>query len=86
MHYRYASGREATAPIIALANNKRSISLYFNTQAPDGGYFAESYRDRLTGADVGKGCVRFTRLDKVDATILREMVESAAASTVNPRS
>ena len=85
MHYVYASGREGDCAIIGLASNKRSISMYFSTQAPGGGYLAESYKDRLPAADVGKGCVRFTRLDQVDETVLWEMVEAASRSKLNPR-
>ncbi len=85
MHYVYASGREGDCAIIGLASNKRSISLYFSTQAPGGGYLAESYKDRLPAADVGKSCVRFTRLDQVDRTVLREMVKAASKSKVDPR-
>ncbi len=86
MHYVYESGREGDCPIIGLANNKRAISLYFNTQGPDGGYLLDSFRDQLPEADVGKGCVRFTKLDKVDASVLREMVKTASRSTLDPRS
>ena len=85
MHYVYASGREGDCPIIGLASNKRYVSLYFNTQAPDGGYLAEAYKKQLPGADVGKGCVRFARLDRVDGSVLREMVKAAARSEHNPR-
>ena len=86
MHYVYESGREGDCSIIGLANNKRAISLYFSTQGPDGGYLVDSFRDQLPEADVGKGCVRFTKLDKVDLSVLREMVKTASKSTLNPRS
>lgn len=85
MHYVYASGREGDCSVIGLASNKRHISLYFNTQGPDGGYLAESYAEQLPTADVGKGCIRFTRLDRVDGSVLREMVQAAARSGPNPR-
>ena len=85
MQYVYASGREGDCAVISLASNKRSISLYFNSQAPGGGYLAEAYRDRLPGADVGKFCVRFTRLDQGDETALREMVKVASKSKLKPR-
>ena len=84
MHYVYASGREGDCSVIGLANNKRSISLYFNAQAPGGGYLAEAYKDRLPAADVGKGCVRFTQLDRVDETVLREMVRAASKFKLDP--
>lgn len=86
MHYVYESGREGDCAVIGLASNKRAISLYFSTLGPDGDYLPASFKDRLPRADVGKSCVRFTTLDKVDTDVLKEMVAAASASTLNPRS
>jgi len=86
MHYVYKSGREGDCAVIGLASNKRAISLYFSTLGPDGDYLPASFKDRLPRADVGKSCVRFTTLDKVDTDVLKEMVAAATASTLNPRS
>jgi hypothetical protein len=77
-HYRYASGREGDAALLALAAQKRHLSLYVLC-ATDGRYLAESYADRLPGASIGKSCVRFTALGKVDLDVLRELVGEAAA-------
>jgi hypothetical protein len=76
-HYRYASGREGDATLIALAAQKRYISLYVLCSV-DGGYLAERYVDRLPKASIGKSCVRFTRLADVDEGVLRELVGEAA--------
>jgi hypothetical protein len=76
-HYRYASGREGDATLIALAAQKRYISLYVLCSV-DGGYLAERYADRLPKASIGKSCVRFTRLADVDEGVLRELVGEAA--------
>lgn len=76
-HYRYASGREGDWPVIALASQKRHISLY--VCATDGeGYVAERYREQLAKADIGKSCVRFKRLSDVDEAALRELVGETA--------
>jgi hypothetical protein len=75
-HYRYASGREGDACKIALASQKRYISLYVLC-TKDGEYLAESYRERLPKADIGKSCVRFKRLSDVDVDVLREMLADA---------
>ena len=75
-HYRYASGREGDAHLIGLAPRKGSISLYILcTKA--GAYLAESYRDRLPKASVGKSCVRFKRTSDVDLDTLRELLAEA---------
>jgi hypothetical protein len=76
-HYRYASGREGDWFLIGLASQKRYISLY--VCATDGdGYVAESFRERLPEASIGKSCVRFKRLSDVDEAALRELVRDTA--------
>jgi Domain of unknown function (DU1801) len=45
-HYRYASGREGDASLLALSSRKRYISLYVLCTT-DGGYLAEQYAGRL---------------------------------------
>lgn len=77
-HYRYASGREGDWFVLGLASRKRSISLYV-TAASDQGYLAESYRDRLPKADVGRSCVRFRGLDDLDREALVELIRAGAA-------
>jgi hypothetical protein len=76
-HYRYASGREGEWFVIGLASRKRSISLYVSA-ATDEGYLAESYRDRLPKADIGRSCVRFRRLDDLDREALVELIRRGA--------
>ena len=75
-HYRYASGREGDAHLLALSPRKNYISLYvLCTQ--DGAYLAESYKDRLPKADIGKSCVRFKRTGDIDLGELRALVAEA---------
>jgi hypothetical protein len=76
-HYRYASGREGDASLIALASQKRYISLYVLC-VDDGAYLAERYVERLPKASIGKSCVRFKRTDDVDLDVLRDLVAGAA--------
>jgi uncharacterized protein YdhG (YjbR/CyaY superfamily) len=76
-HYRYASGREGDWHPVALASQKRYISLYV-IGTRDGGYLAETFRDRLPKADIGKSCVRFKRLSDVDTSALRELIREGA--------
>src|SRR5262245_53082981 len=76
-HYRYASGREGEWAVLGLASRKRSISLYVSATT-DEGYLAESYRDRLPKADIGRSCVRFRRLDDLDRDALVELIRRGA--------
>lgn len=78
-HYRYPSGREGDWFRIGLASQKRYISLYVT--ASDGvRYLAETYRDRLPTADIGRSCVRFRKPDDVDLDALRALIREAALS------
>ena len=74
--YRYATGREGDTSLVALASQKRYISLYVMCSA-DGQYLAERYAPRLPKASVGKSCIRFKRADDVDLGVLREMLTEA---------
>lgn len=51
-HYRYASGREGDAPLLALASHTRYISLYVLCSV-DGRYLADTFVDRLPRASIG---------------------------------
>jgi hypothetical protein len=76
-HYRYASGREGDWFPIGLTNNKRYVSLYI-CAADDEGYLAETNAARLGKVDVGKSCVRFTKLDDLDLDVAGELCRRAA--------
>jgi hypothetical protein len=70
--YHYASGRSGEWMNIALASNKQYISLYI---APEG---VERYGERLPKASLGRGCIRFKRLDDLDPAVLDEVIREAA--------
>ncbi len=76
-HYRYATGREGDATLLALASHRRYLSLYV-LSCSGGRYLAERYAERLPGASVGRSCVRFPRLAAVDPAVLEELVAEAA--------
>ena len=78
-HYRSKSGREGDWSTIALASQKRYISLYISPAGERGRYLAESYADRLPKADIGRSCVRVKRLSDVDEGALTELIREAAA-------
>jgi Domain of unknown function (DU1801) len=75
-HYRYESGREGDASLIALSSRKNYISLYVLC-TDEGGYIAEQYADRLPKASIGKSCIRFKRTDDIDLDVLRELLADA---------
>mgnify|MGYP003476323162 CR=1 FL=1 len=75
-HYRYASGKEGDWSLICLANQKNYISLYI-CSVENGQYIAESYKDKLPNASIGKSCIRFKSVDDVELTILSEIIQKA---------
>jgi Domain of unknown function (DU1801) len=75
-HYRYTSGREGDASLVALSSRKACISLYV-LSADESGYLAERYADRLPKASIGKSCIRFKRADDIDLDVLRELLATA---------
>jgi hypothetical protein len=77
-HYKGKSkGTEGEWFHIGLASNKRYISLYVMAAGKDG-YLAESYKERLPKADIGRSCVRFKHLTDLDPEALRELIRSGA--------
>ncbi len=77
-HYRYPSGREGDWMLIGLASNKNYISLYVTATSADNRYLAETYKDRLPKASIGKSCIRFKRLGDLDQDALAALLREAA--------
>jgi uncharacterized protein YdhG (YjbR/CyaY superfamily) len=73
-HYKYDSGREGDAPIVALASQKGYISVY--GCAPENG--AESLKHELPKASFGKGCIRFKKVEDIDLKALEKIVKAGA--------
>jgi hypothetical protein len=81
MPYRPGSAKETTTwPLIALAAQKRHLSLYV-CAVVDGAHLAEARAERLGKVSCGKSCIRFTSLDRVDTGALSDLVRDAVAST-----
>ncbi|MCZ2836829.1 DUF1801 domain-containing protein [Modestobacter sp. VKM Ac-2985] len=81
MPYRPRSAKETTTwPLIALAAQKRHMSLYVSAVV-DGAYLAESRAAQLGKVSCGKSCIRFTSLDEVDTAALDQLLRDAVAST-----
>ena len=85
MPYRPKSAKETTTvPLIALAAQKRHLSLYV-CAVVDGQYLAESRAAQLGRVSCGKSCIRFSSLDRVDTVALDQLVRDAVASTAEGR-
>ena len=85
MPYRPRSAKESTTwPLIALAAQKRHLSLYVSAVV-DGAYLPEVRAERLGRVSCGKSCIRFTSLDRVDAAELSALVRDAVTATSGGR-
>jgi hypothetical protein len=72
--YRYASGRAGEWSTLSLVPRKHGLSLYVSV-AP-----VEQWKDRMPGADCGKGCIRLKRASDMPADVLDEIVAKAVAA------
>jgi len=78
-HYTYPSGREGDWFRVGVASNKAYISLYA-CAADERGYVAERYKKKLPGANIGKSCVRFRRLEDLDLDVLKDLLRETATT------
>jgi uncharacterized protein YdhG (YjbR/CyaY superfamily) len=69
---KYASGREAEMPVVALASQKNYISVYVPGESPK--------RELLPKANIGKCCIRFKTLEDIDLAVLTKIVQSGATA------
>ncbi|MFF8845895.1 iron chaperone [Streptomyces sp. NPDC015127] len=71
--------RPGAEPEIAFAAQKQYLSLYL--MRPD---VRESFGARLAGQDMGKGCLRFRRMERIDFGLVRDLLRAAAAAPPGP--
>lgn len=74
-HYRYASGHEGDAPVVAFAPRAKAFTLYLSNDISD----FQNHLDRLGKYKTGKGCLYITRLSDVDEQVLDEMIRDVVA-------
>ena len=72
--YKSRSGREGEWYPLGVASNKAYISLYAATLN------LEPFIARLPNANLGRGCIRFKRLDDVDLEVIDEVIRASAAN------
>ncbi|HEY1016042.1 MAG TPA: DUF1801 domain-containing protein [Herpetosiphonaceae bacterium] len=67
-------GRHGT-PEVAFASQKGYISLYINQAVVD------AHREQLAGLNVGKGCIRYPRPQRMDFAVIRSMLEATLTAS-----
>lgn len=73
-HYKTKSGREGDWFAIGLASQKNYISVYCCLVDGDK-YIAEKYKDKLPNANIGKSCIKFNKLEKIDIKELEKVIK-----------
>ncbi|OXA93216.1 DUF1801 domain-containing protein [Flavobacterium hercynium] len=69
-HYKYASGREGDAPLVAFSPRKEAISLYLYPTFEN----KENLLSRFGKYKAGKGCIYIKKVADIDIEILKEMI------------
>lgn len=75
-HYKTKSGREGDWPAIAIAPQKKYMSLYICALNKDGEYLAEANKDSLGNVSCGKSCVRFKDFDDINKNTLTKILSN----------
>jgi len=69
-HYKYDSGHEGDAPLVAFSPRKAAISLYCYTTTEN----REELLSKLGKHKASKGCIYIKKLTDIDTEILRKMI------------
>jgi hypothetical protein len=77
--YRYESGREGEWPVISFSPRKNDLTLYIMP----GFERYESLLTRLGKYKTGKSCLYLKRLEDVDRSVLKELIEESV-KTMEP--
>src|SRR5580765_1630103 len=75
-HYKYESGREGNAPLIAFSPRKAATVLYNATGCSD----SKALLAKLGKYTTGKGCLYIKRLTDVDHEVLETLVVKSLAA------
>ena len=72
-HYKYDSGREGDAPLVAFSPRANAITLYLSSAFDNREELLQKFGKHKTG----KGCIYIKKLGDVDQEILKVMVTNS---------
>lgn len=75
-HYKYASGHEGDAPLIAFSPRASAISLYLHLPAEQ----REDLLQRLGKTKSAKGCIYVKKLTDINIEVLNELIDISMKS------
>ncbi len=64
---------------VSFASQKQYIALYVVKQD-----VVNEFRSALSGSNIGKGCIRFTKPDKIDFDVVSQLLRRVAHSNAMP--
>jgi hypothetical protein len=76
-HYKYDSGREGDAPLIAFSSRANAISLYLSANFDQ----REALLKKFGKHKTGKGCIYIQKLEDIDAAVLSKMIKNSLEHT-----
>jgi hypothetical protein len=79
VHYKYESGREGDAPLMALSARVNAITIYIGSAFEE----RESLLAQLGKHKTGKGCLYIKQLKDIDVSLLLKMVALSVAHRQN---
>lgn len=72
-HYKYDSGHEGDAPLVAFSSRANAISLYLSSTFKE----REELLQQLGKYKTGKGCIYIKKLSDIDTAVLTKMIKLA---------
>lgn len=69
-HYKYASGREGDAPLVAFSPRKAKISLYLDYANEE----RDAYLEKLGKHTTSKACIYVNKLADIDVDVLKDLI------------
>jgi uncharacterized protein YdhG (YjbR/CyaY superfamily) len=76
MEYGMPSYTKGDTVEVAFASQKNYISLYILKQE-----VFDASRPRLTGLSLGKGCIRYSKPEKIDFAVVEDLLDATKEST-----
>ena len=75
-HYKYASGHEGDAPLIAFSPRKAAFSLYVTSQIDENKYLL----NELGKYKIAKACIYVKKLEDIDISVLEKICKVTLAN------
>jgi hypothetical protein len=72
-HYKYETGREGDAPLVAFSPRKAAIALYLGCEVEK----KEKFLEKLGKYKGDKGCIYIKKLSDINTDVLKELIDAS---------